>query len=453
MVAGEGPGYGRRMSALQWQLRVPALALLAGAALVALWACEPEKAKAPGNKNVIPAESDTMVRSQGPQVVDYAGKPLQLRCANIDGWLLPIPYLISDEGNALLISPSEFVARLDEVVGPDRAAKFWDDWRDTFIVERDFERMAQLGFNCARLPIYYRAIGRLEAGKPVLDETRLARIDQALDWGAKHGVYVVLDLHSAPGGQNGLATVADVPSTDLVARLWEGPDAKANQDATVAIWRSLAERYRDKVAVAGYDLLNEPALPSSAAADALPSLYSRIITAIREVDSKHMVILEGDELAHDFSEFESPMDDNMAYEFHAYALTGFEDWATPETQDLQPYLTLRTQHDRPIWLGEFGEGTKDWVSGVVKLMEDHQVGWAVYPWKRKQTFFWNPVLQMIPPTPKWYAVAAYLAQPADGKVAVPSSAEAEAGMAEILGAMKLANCTEDGGLANAIIKP
>ena len=114
---------------------------------------------------------------------------------------------------------------------------------------------------------------------------------------------------------------------------------------------------------------------------------------------------------------------------------------------------LRTQHDRPIWLGEFGEGTKDWVSGVVKLMEDHQVGWAVYPWRRKQTFFWNPVLQMIPPTPKWYAVAAYLAQPADGKVAVPSSAEAEAGMAEILGAMKLANCTEDGGLANAIIKP
>ena len=65
---------------------------------------------------------------------------------------------------------------------------------------------------------------------------------EELQWGKKHKIYVVLDLHAAPLGQNALATVADVPSTDLVARLWEGSSAAKNQDATVAIRRTLGPR-------------------------------------------------------------------------------------------------------------------------------------------------------------------------------------------------------------------
>ena len=431
---------------------------LAGCCLVGMiaagtvCACEQEKAIAPGNKSTIPTDADAMVHSEGPRIVDPNGAPLKLRCVNVDSWLIPIPYLVSDSGNALFISSSEFVGRLDDVVGAQRAGAFWDEWRDNFITEGDFERMAALGFNCARLVIYHRAITTEAGGQYTLLDDRLRYIDKALEWGLAHGVYVVLDLHTAPGGQNGVATVSDVPSTDPVPRLFEGPTAEANQQATISIWRGLAERYRDNVVVAGYDLLNEPAVSAQLPPNTLPDLVARITSAIRSVDSDHMIIVEGDGLAQEFSMFSAPLDANMTYEFHAYALTGFEPWTNPDQKLLQPYTTLRAEHDRPLWLGEFGENTQEWQVKMIGLMEANDIGWALFPWKRKMTLFWNPVLQMIQPTPKWYELASYLAQPADGTMASPSASAAEEGMAEILSAMKLANCTEDGALANAILQ-
>lgn len=430
-----------------------AFALALGAlALVGCPETDPPPEDLPGNGTVIPLDAHARVHSDGGRIVDPLGEPLRLRCVNVDGWLTPTPYLVSDSGNALFISPSEFMARLDEVVGPTRAAVFWESWREHFITERDFERMAALGFNCARLVIYGRGITALEDGVAVVDPARLAAVDAAVAWGRAHNVYLVLDLHAAPGGQNAVATVSDVPSTDLVARLWEGPSAEANQAATVAIWRALAERYSGEVAVAGYDLLNEPALPEGVDGSQLVALYRRIVAEIRSVDSGHMLVVEGDRLAHDFSMFDEPLDDNMAYEFHAYALTGFEDWATPEQSDLQPYLDLRADHGRPLWLGEFGEGNQQWQVDVVDLVEANDIGWALYPWKRKQTLFWNPVVQLIPPAPKWYRLAAYLAQPADGEVPAPSEQEAEEGMAEVLQAMRLSSCSEDRGLVEALLR-
>jgi hypothetical protein len=407
---------------------------------------------APPPTNEIPADSEVMVHRDGTRIAGPTGDPLLLRCINVDGWLAPIPYLVSDAGHALLTSPHEFRSRMDDIVGEADAAAFWEDWRDRFLTEADFERISELGFNCARLPIYYRAIAHLEGGQPVFDEASLVRIDDAVSWGQIHGVYVVLDLHSAPGGQNTHPTVSDVPSTDTMARLWEGPDAAANQAATVAIWAKLAARYEGVVAVAGYDLLNEPVVPNSVDPQVLPDLYARIIEAIRAVDQRHLVFVEGDDLAHDFSAFDAPLDDNMAYEFHVYALTGFEAWATPELRDLQPYLDLRAAHDRPLWLGEFGEQTQEWQVGVIDLAEDHDIGWALYPWKRKQTLFWNPVLRRIKSTPEWYDVADYLAQKEGGSVPVPSAAAAAAGMAQILEAIELDSCPEDVNLARAVIR-
>ncbi len=368
--------------------------------LIAAWllACtEPEPAKTPGNNTTIPTHGDAMVHSDGTRIVNADGAPLDLKCVNLDGWLQPIPYLISDSGNALFTSPTEFVGNLEGVVGPERATEFWRDYRDAFATESDF--------------------------------------------------YVVLDLHSVPGGQNAVPTVSDVPQADPVARLWEGPDAAANQQATVTLWTSLAARYANHPALAGYDLLNEPALPASVDPAALPQLYARLIEAVRAEDGKHMVFVEGDDLAHDFSAFDAPLDDNMAYEFHAYALTGFEDWATPDPGDIAPYVALRAAHDRPLWLGEFGEGTIDWQTGVIDVVEGQDIGWAVYPWKRKQTWWFNPVVQQIDATPTWYALASHLAQPNGSP---PSPQQAEAAMAEILAAVALDACTEDGAAANQL---
>lgn len=98
-------------------------------ALLPLLSCT-QQAIAPGNDTVIPTHGRAMVHSDGPRIVDADEQPLKLRCVNIDGWLQPIPYLISDSGHALFLSPTEFSSRLVGVVGEERAAAFWQDYRD-----------------------------------------------------------------------------------------------------------------------------------------------------------------------------------------------------------------------------------------------------------------------------------------------------------------------------------
>ena len=115
-------------------------------------------------------------------------------------------------------------------------------------------------------------------------------LDRLLEWCTRHDVYVVLDLHSAPGGQSDIF-VADPDEK----KLWQSEE---NEERTVALWRAIAARYKDEKIVAGYDLLNEPGFPNPAE---LIELYLRIITAIREVDPYHMVIIEGNNLTTDFS--------------------------------------------------------------------------------------------------------------------------------------------------------
>ena len=93
---------------------------------------------------------------------------------------------------------------------------------------------------------------------------------------------------------------------------------------------------------------------------AVPVLLPSVGAILEMIGESVPVEIEGDALAHDFSAFDAPLDDNMAYEFHAYALTGLEDWANPGPEDIEEVLALRAAHGRPLWLGEFGEGTIEW---------------------------------------------------------------------------------------------
>src|SRR3546814_7990770 len=84
-------------------------------------------------------------------------------------------------------------------------------------------------------------------------EDGFARIDALIDWARANQIYVILDLHAAPGGQG-----TDLPIADRdpdAPSLW---DSAENQRRTVALWRKLAARYADEPWVGGYDILNEP---------------------------------------------------------------------------------------------------------------------------------------------------------------------------------------------------
>src|SRR3546814_8856147 len=91
------------------------------------------------------------------------------------------------------------------------------------------------------------------AGMERWKEDGFARIDALIDWARANQIYVILDLHAAPGGQG-----TDLPNADRdpdAPSLW---DSAENQRRTVALWRKLAARYADEPWVGGYDILNEP---------------------------------------------------------------------------------------------------------------------------------------------------------------------------------------------------
>ena len=385
------------------------------------------------------AAENLMLHAANGAVVDSTGSPVSLRCVSLSPWLDPEPYLTTKAFKSLITSPSQFKQRLAALVGPDQAQDFWQQWMDSFVTENDFKHLAQTGFNCVRLPLNYKYfVDSVDNGVVQFNQSGIQPVDNAVTWGQKYGIYVMIDLHVAPGGQNVLSTVADVPSNDTTARLWEGPTASQNKSLTVAICHALAARYAQATSVGGYDLINEPALPKTVSKDALPTLYSAIIAAIRSVDPAHMIILEGDNYAHDFLTLVPPPDANVMYEFHEYAI-GNRDWKTPNQQALNTFIQLRASSHMPLWLGEFGENTAIWQGQMVQLMKANNIGWAVWPWKRISDG--NPVIQTIVMPDSWNKLSKYLVGAIlSGK---PAPAQAQEGMSQMLQAIRTQSCQKD----------
>lgn len=141
-------------------------------------------------------------------------------------------------------------------------------FRAAFVSRADFERIACLGLNAVRVPLGYWLVADAPS-TPYVRGAGLRQLDDAIGWADELGIRVLLDVHGAPGGQNGAATSghADVA--------WSAQDFDV--DAAVDIVRLLAQRYARSRAVVGLELLNEPRLPAPVAL----RYYARAIAAVR----------------------------------------------------------------------------------------------------------------------------------------------------------------------------
>ncbi|BCJ64089.1 cellulase family glycosylhydrolase [Polymorphospora rubra] len=306
------------------------------------------------------------LRRRHRSIVDGAGEEILLRGVGIGNWWLPEGYMWRF-GDAAA-SPRQIEKVVEDLIGPGDAEQFWRRYRDEYVGEADVARMAAEGWNSVRLPLNARY---LMADDGTFDEPAFALIDRFLGWCRTHRVYVVVDLHGAPGGQTG-TNIDDSPNN--YPELFTTP---AHQDATVRLWREIARRYRDEEIVAGYDLLNEP-LPRDFQYKypaELIALYKRLIAEIREIDQNHMIILEGSNWARNWSIFDELWDDNVLLQFHKY-------WNSPDRDQIQEYLAKRAELDAPIYMGEGGENNNGWYQASFQLYEDHDISWNFWTWKK-----------------------------------------------------------------------
>ncbi|WP_438447187.1 glycoside hydrolase family 5 protein [Gorillibacterium sp. sgz5001074] len=375
-------------------------------------------------------EVTEFVRADGRRLVNGEGREILLRGVGFGNWLLPEGYMwmFPKEGDR----PRRIEAMIEGLIGWEKAGRFWELYYERYISEADIERIAAEGFNSVRVPINARFLMEDMEEPLKLMDRHLAYIDRMIGWCRDHRLYVILDLHGAPGGQTG---------TNIDDSERDHPDLYADEKyerLTVRLWRALAERYREEWIVAGYDLLNEP-LPDWFAAynGRLMPLYKEIVAAIREVDTRHMIILEGAHWATDWSVFTERIDDNLMLQFHKY-------WSNPDTESLQPYLEKRDEWNVPIFMGEGGENCNDWYAGAFQLFEDHRISWNFWPWKKLDTRN-SPCSIRMPDD--WQRLVRYL-EGGDR----PDQADAERILKQFVNALPLERCEYHPGVVRSLFR-
>ncbi|KAF7816944.1 putative glucan 1,3-beta-glucosidase A [Senna tora] len=137
--------------------------------------------------------------------------------------------------------------------GP-KAAQVMQNHYDTFIVEDDFKFMSENGINAVRIPVGWWTIYDPNPPFPFVSGT-LKALDNAFSWAKKYGLKVILDLHSAPGSQNGVAH-----STTRDGSLEWGKTNETIQQ-TLEVIDFYAARYAKHENLYGFELLNEPLYP------------------------------------------------------------------------------------------------------------------------------------------------------------------------------------------------
>ncbi|UQZ36783.1 glycoside hydrolase [Paenibacillus sp. PK3_47] len=314
------------------------------------------------------------LRAEGRSVVNEAGEEIVLTGWGLGNWLLQEGYMWTTDGNSRFDRPRRIEAVVRELTGSKYSERFWTAFRENYITREDIRMMAQQGYNSVRIPFNWRILMEDEPGI-IWKEEGFRLIDRCLDWCEEFKLYAFLDLHGAPGGQTG-QNIDD--SIDDVPRLFTDQDS---WDKGIALWRTLADRYKDRWIVGGYDLLNEPIRTPSADSDfgylvpRLVAFYEEAIAAIRAVDSKHMLSVEGHHWATNPSIFYKKYDDNMVVHFHRYA-------CYPELSSFREFIEVSERLNVPLWMGETGENLNEWYTALYPLSAELNIGYNVWPWKK-----------------------------------------------------------------------
>jgi len=365
-----------------------------------------------------------LLQTNGQAIVNsVTGDTVILRGMGLGGWMLQEGYMLQTASFAG--AQYQIRNKIQEVIGESNTDLFYEKWLENHVRKADIDSLAAWGFNHVRLPMHYNLYTLPVEDEPVVGENTwldkgFIMTDSLISWCKQNNMWVVLDLHAAPGGQGYDQGISDYDPSK--PSLWESSE---NRSKMVALWRRLAERYVDEPAVAAYDLLNEPNwdLPGGTL---LRTLYEQVTTAIREVDQNHIIIIEGNWFANDFTGLTPPWDDNMAYGPHKY-------WSINDQASIQWILDIRNNHNVPLYLGESGENSNVWFRDAIKLLEDNDIGWAWWPMKKIEAIA-GPL--SVEKSDGYQQLLTYW----EGNGSAPSASAATATLFDLTEKLKIENC-------------
>ncbi len=363
----------------------------------------------------IPEQAETivnttgLVQAYGRSLYDADGNRIQLRGVNAgqillqEGWMSPFALepLKNDDGSYVKDADNNIqypaFAEEDFRAGIARNPnlntydfeELMDIYRSCFFAEEDFRIIKEdLGLNTIRLPIYYLNIMNEDLTLKS-EEDAFSYIDWFISMAAKYELHVVLDLHGAPGSQNGYEHSG---TSNETAGLWTSEE---NIAATVEIWDFISMHYMETEPelgkwIATYDILNEPTYEhATVTTKECWEVFDRIYDTIRDNGDQHVITIE---CCWDFSRLPDPADygwENVQYEYHWY------NWR----HDLIPYdvfyayqdmTNIGRDYDVPVFIGEFNlfEDREAWAKQL-ELFDDRNYSWTIWNYKTSVTGWWT----------------------------------------------------------------
>jgi aryl-phospho-beta-D-glucosidase BglC (GH1 family) len=336
---------------------------------------------------------ERFLKANGKELRDKAGtgNVVTLRGTNAGGWQVMEAWMCPTN------SPDQktTVDVLTERFGDETAQALLKVYEGAWWQEQDFDLAKELNFNVLRLPI---------SCYNLFDQEGMLRDDtiMALDWFVseceERNIYVILDLHAAPGSQNGRDHSGDSSGSVLFT------DENA-QKLTISLWEQLAQHYLGNATIAGYDLLNEPEGNDSERAPwggvQLP-FYDRLYQAIRAIDPDHLIIMNS---IWEPGDMPSPSEygwENVMYEYHFYGWDGMNDIKVQKAfTDSKVVKNKQAGHEVPVLVGEFTlfEKRESW-EYALRVYEKNGWSWTTWTYKTVNMGSWGIYNSTPASTPK-----------------------------------------------------
>ena len=298
----------------------------------------------------------SMLHAQGSRWVNAQGQQVNLKGANLGNWLMLEFWMMGQETQAIN-DQCTLEATFDKRFGYAERERLMKLFRDNWITTRDWDTLASLGLNLVRLPFIWSLVEDEKNPRHVRADG-WHYLDQAIAQAEARGLYVILDLHGAVGSQ-GTEHHSGCANQNLY---WRTP---AYQERTEWLWQQVASRYKNRAAVAGYSLLNEP---WGSTPEQMATVMKKLYASVRAVDSNHVIIFPGHHSGIDA--YGKPKEQglhNVAFEMHFYP--GHFGWGKPGLEVHRDWLQCAAK----------GDGSCEWNARLIGLDTPFFVG-EFQPW-------------------------------------------------------------------------
>lgn len=372
---------------------------------------------------------EDFIRIDGTDLVAPDGSRFFIKGTNLGNWLNPEGYMFG-------FSKTNSVGMIDrmfrELVGPDFTDEFWKLFKDNYITREDIEFIASTGSNTIRVPFHYKLFTDEDYMGLKSQQDGFKRLDDVIGWCREFGLYVILDMHDAPGGQTG----------DNIDDSYGYPwllESEASQQLFCDIWREIADCYKNEPVILGYDLINEPIAPYFDNMDELNEklepLHKRVVAAIREVDTNHIILLGAPQWNGNFKPFKDwTYDDKLMWTCHRYG-------GDPIRPAIMNFIEFRDSTGLPMYMGEIGHNTDEWQETFCRTMIEANIGYTFWPYKKIR----NSCFSGITPPENWDKVVEFSEAPrstfSEIRAARPDQEVARKAMLDFIEASRFENCT------------